>query len=93
MIFYLVFPRNNRMVFLPHTKTVILLELYCGTITELGLPVIKAENLCTRKTSPPIDHCSRFFYVEIHLRTLTGIVELFRESLKQKRRWGTKSIF
>ena len=37
---YLVFPRNFRIVFLPHTNTVILLELYCGTITEPGLPVI-----------------------------------------------------
>ena len=27
------------MVFLPHTNTVILLEPYCGTITEPGLPV------------------------------------------------------
>ena len=36
---YLVFPRNFRMVFLPHTNTLILLELYCGTITEPGLPV------------------------------------------------------
>ena len=36
---YLVFPRNFRMIFLPHTNTVILLELYCGTITEPGLPV------------------------------------------------------
>ena len=35
---YLVFT-NFRIVFLPHTKTVILLELYCGTITETGLPV------------------------------------------------------
>ena len=35
---YLVFPRNFRIVFLPHTNTVILLELYCGTITEPGLP-------------------------------------------------------
>ena len=33
---YLVFPRNSRIVFLPHTNTVILLELYCGTITEPG---------------------------------------------------------
>ena len=33
---YLVFPRNFRKVFLPHTNTVILLEPYCGTITELG---------------------------------------------------------
>ena len=36
---YLVFT-NFRIVFLPHTKTVILLELYCGTITESGLPVV-----------------------------------------------------
>ena len=28
------------MVFLPHTKTVILLEPYCGTMTEPGLPVV-----------------------------------------------------
>ena len=27
------------MIFLPHTNTVILLERYCGTITEPGLPV------------------------------------------------------
>ena len=36
----LVFPTNFRMVFLPHTNTVILLEPYWGTITEPGLPVI-----------------------------------------------------
>ena len=36
---YLVFPRNFRIVFSPHTNTVVLLELYCGTITEPGLPV------------------------------------------------------
>ena len=41
---YLVFPRNFRMVFLPYTKTVILLERYCGTITEPGLPVTELEN-------------------------------------------------
>ena len=28
------------MVFLPHTNKVILLEPYCGTITEPGLPVV-----------------------------------------------------
>ena len=28
------------MVFLPHTNTVILLDPYCGTITEPGLPVL-----------------------------------------------------
>ena len=32
------------MVFLPYTKTVILLERYCGTITEPGLPVTELEN-------------------------------------------------
>ena len=36
---YSVFLRNFRMIFLRHTNTVILLELYCGTITEPGLPV------------------------------------------------------
>ena len=36
---YLVFPRNFRIVFLHHTNTEILLERYCGTITEPGLPV------------------------------------------------------
>ena len=40
---YLVFPRNFRIVFLPHTNTVILLERYCGTITEPGLPVNKPD--------------------------------------------------
>ena len=37
---YLVFPRNFRMVFLPYTNTVILMEPYCGTMTEPGLPVL-----------------------------------------------------
>ena len=38
---YLVFPRNFRIVFSPHTKinAVILLEPYFGTITEPGLAV------------------------------------------------------
>ena len=31
------------MVFLPHTKTVILLEPYCGTITEPGLSVLSCR--------------------------------------------------
>ena len=31
------------MIFLPHTNTVILLEPYCGTITEPGLPVLEAH--------------------------------------------------
>ena len=42
----LVFPTNFRMVFLPHTNTVILLEPYWGNITEPGLPV--SYGLATR---------------------------------------------
>ena len=42
---YLVFPRNFRIVFLPHTNTAILLEPNCGTITEPGLPVGQACHL------------------------------------------------
>ena len=37
---YLVFPTTFRIVFLPHTNTVILLEPYRGTVTEPGLPVV-----------------------------------------------------
>ena len=37
---YLVFPRNFKIVFLPHTNTLNLLEPYCGIITEPGTPVI-----------------------------------------------------
>ena len=36
---YSVFPRNFGIVFLPHTNNVILLEPYCATVTEPGLPV------------------------------------------------------
>ena len=42
---YLIFPTNFRIVFLPHTNTVILLEPYCGSITEPGLPVITRARL------------------------------------------------
>ena len=31
-----LFPTNFRIAFLPHTNAVILLEMYCGTITEPG---------------------------------------------------------
>ena len=34
-----------RIVFLPHTNTVNLLEPYCGTTTEPGLPVVKFTRL------------------------------------------------
>ena len=37
---YLVFPRNFKIVFLPHTNTLNLLEPYCGVITEPGTPVM-----------------------------------------------------
>ena len=38
------------MIFLPHTNTVILLEPYCGTITEPGLPVVTLHG--THETGP-----------------------------------------
>ena len=46
---YLIFPTNFRIIFLPYTNTVILLEPYCGTITETGLPVLlgsKSQDFC-----------------------------------------------
>ena len=43
--FYLVFPRNVRIVFLTHTNTVILLKPYFGTIKESGLPVLGTHAL------------------------------------------------
>ena len=52
---YLVFPRNFRMVFLPHTNTVILLEPYSGTITERWLPVVSwnaASKACLQALPP-----------------------------------------
>ena len=39
------------MVFLPHTNTVILLEPYCGTITEPGLPVDQLVSMCEFKVT------------------------------------------
>ena len=41
-----IFRRHFRIVFLPHTNTVISLEPYCGTITEPGLPVLRARQMC-----------------------------------------------
>ena len=45
------------MVFLPHTNTVILLEPYCGTITEPGLPVVRAlaSHQCGPGSNPGVD--------------------------------------
>ena len=42
---YLVFPTNFRIVFLPHTNNVILIEPYSGTMTEPGLPVQRLREL------------------------------------------------
>ena len=42
------------MIFLPHKNTVILLEPYCGTITEPGLPVLIYPRLNT--------HCIRILH-------------------------------
>ena len=39
------------MTYLPHTNTVILLEPYCGTITEPGLPVVRVSAVCKIKPS------------------------------------------
>ena len=36
---------NFRIVFLPHTNNVILIEPYSGTITEPGLPVQRLREL------------------------------------------------
>ena len=59
---YLVFPRNSGIVFLPHTNTVILLEPYCGTITEPGLPVLRLF-LSTIKTSYLVN-----FFLQLRLQ-------------------------
>ena len=40
LLLYIEWIWNFRMAFLPHTNTVTLLEPYCGTITEPGLPVV-----------------------------------------------------
>ena len=51
--FYLVFSRNFRIAFLPRTNIVILLEPYCGTITEPGLPVVGLSRLCSERQNLP----------------------------------------
>ena len=48
------------MIFLPHTNTVILLEPYCGTITEPGLPVVGLQNFVVVKSlDPALGHCEK----------------------------------
>ena len=53
---YCNFIWNFSMVFLPHTNTLILLEPYCGTITEPGhgLPVFQNATLRFHKIFRPI---------------------------------------
>ena len=53
---YLVFPRNFRILFLPHANTVILLDPYCGTITERGSPVLHIDIAPLRSTFSGILH-------------------------------------
>ena len=54
---FLVFPRNFRIVFLPHTNTVILLEPYCGTVKEPGLPVHPAvQEIITFTDNSPVSN-------------------------------------
>ena len=64
---YLVFPRNFRIVFLPHTNTVILLEPYCGTITEPGLPVVGAVGRELQGSSPTEGKADHVFGVCVPL--------------------------
>ena len=44
---YSVFFRNFRIVVFPYTNAVILLEPYCGTTPEPGLPVVGLFRLCS----------------------------------------------
>ena len=53
------------MIFLPHTNTVILLEPYCGTMTEPGLPVVRGGNW-----SKPVTFYFRVFGVKIVALTI-----------------------
>ena len=50
------------MIFLPHTNTVILLEPYCGTITEPGLPVVTL-----RRIHKPLGESLHFEYKSLNI--------------------------
>ena len=87
---YLLFPTNFRIVFLPHTNTVILLESYCGTITEPGLPVVLVHG--------SFDDSSYFVHVNINkfiwhilrlgcLCCMHGVFELFNSIIKRGVDW------
>ena len=75
---YLVFPRNFRMVFLPHTNTVILLKPYCGTITEPGLPVAGPDQREAKKMRP--GHCTKKLYPGSPEVTFLGTDTSFAQS-------------
>ena len=61
--FYLVFPRNVRIVFLTHTNTVILLEPCFGTIKEPGLPVLGTHaSVGTLSGVSPFDFSHNFAF-------------------------------
>ena len=80
---YLVFPTNFRIVFLRYTNAVILLEPYCGTITEPGLPVPAPKNTKQIRKSQP---CRRFPYCNSRsfrqMPTYIDLLHLFAYSSK-----------
>ena len=64
--FYSAFPTNVRIVFLPHTNTVILLDSHCCSIPEPGLPVMSVKRESTVQL--------RFNVWTCHLRVLFYLV-------------------
>ena len=91
---YLVFPTNFRTAFLPHTNTVNLLEPYCGTITEPGLPVsllgkanlheMYSQTTGTWKcwTLPPWFRVSYVRQFELSHSNLVNMAGLFKAGLR-----------
>ena len=69
---YLVFPRNFRIIFLPNTNTVILLEPYCGTITEPGLHVVTRNFNCKETHACDICNLKRLQYLGNVRKTLSS---------------------
>ena len=64
--FYSAFPTNVRIVFLPHTNTVILLDSHCCSIPEPGLPVMSVKRESTVQLRFNVSTC--------HLRVLFYLV-------------------
>ena len=50
---------------MPHTNTVILLERYCGTMTELGLPVVEPQHDEGLRDWQHLFGRTRFHYFEV----------------------------